>query len=304
MKHPPQNIAASVHQRLLHRAKESKRPFNELLQYFAIERFLYRLSQTQNADNFILKGALMLAVWKAPIQRPTRDIDLLGRIENSVESITLAMKNACNQRVEPDGMIFLADSVECFPITEDADYMGTRVRIKCNLGNAGISVQIDIGFGDVVSPSESDIHYPTILDFPGPVIKGYSRESAIAEKFQAMIKLGILNSRMKDFYDIWLLSRQFDFKGPALTDAILKTFDVRKTEISLQPVPFQEQFTKDPLKEIQWNAFLRKTRIENTPQSFKDIIKTIETFLGPLIIALSGRKSFNMQWRAPGPWKN
>lgn len=201
------NIAASVHQRLLNKAKESFRPFNELLQYFAIERFIYRLSQSPHAGHFILKGALMLSAWFGPASRPTVDIDLLGKIDNHLDTITAVMKDICQVGVKPDGMFFNADTVNVVRITEGALYEGVRVRVRGSLGNALVSIQIDIGFGDVIVPNAGSVTYPAILDFPAPELKGYTMESSIAEKFQAMVKLGDLNSRMKDFYDIWFLSR-------------------------------------------------------------------------------------------------
>ena len=210
------NLAASVHQRLLNKAKESSRPFNELLQYFAIERFIYRLSKSPHADQFILKGALMFSAWCGPASRPTMDIDLLGKIDNRIDTITAVMKDACLTDVEPDGISFNAETVEAVRITEDAEYEGVRVRVRGSLGKARVSIQIDIGFGDVIVPNASTVSYPAILDFPAPELKGYTMESTIAEKFQAMVKLGVLNSRMKDFYDIWFLSRTFDFKGEIL----------------------------------------------------------------------------------------
>jgi len=206
------NLAASVHQRLLNKAKESSRPFNELLQYFAIERFIYRLSKSPHADQFILKGALMFFAWCGPESRPTTDIDLLGKIDNRIDTITTVMKDACLTDVEPDGISFNADTVDAVRITEDAEYEGVRVRVHGSLGKTRVSIQIDIGFGDVIIPNASSVSYPAILDFPAPELMGYTMESTIAEKFQAMVKLGVLNSRMKDFYDIWFLSRAFDFK--------------------------------------------------------------------------------------------
>ena len=189
------NIAASVHQRLRNKARETGRPFNELLQYFAMERFLYRLSKSPYAVNFVLKGALMLTVWEAPISRPTMDIDLLGRIDNSIEAIVAATKDICSQEVEPDGIIFKPAGIEGQHITEDADYEGVRVRFRGTLGAAQITMQLDIGFGDVVIPAADSLEYPTILDLPAPKLRCYSKKSTIAEKFEAMIKLGALNSR-------------------------------------------------------------------------------------------------------------
>jgi len=297
------NVAASVHQRLLNKARDSGRPFNEVLQYFAIERFIYRLSKSSNAEQFVLKGALMFTAWQVPASRSTKDIDLLGRIDNSIDVITSAMQEACMQKVEIDGLTFDPESITATVITEDADYEGIRARIQGRLGNARISLQIDIGFGDVVVPGVSKIVYPTMLNFPPPELNGYSMESTIAEKFQAMVKLGILNSRMKDFYDLWLLSRQFDFDGRVLAIAIQKTFENRKTVIPIQPMVFEDSFAKDAIKEIQWRAFIKKTRLDNVPASFANAVSTIITFLGPVIAALASEENFQKTWKAPGPWK-
>jgi hypothetical protein len=174
------NTAASVHQRLLNMAKESFRPFNELLQHFAIERFIYRLSKSPHADGFILKGALMFSVWSGPGTRPTMDIDLLGRIDNSLEMVAAAMKDACAVDVEADGMSFNGETVTAARITEGAEYEGVRVRVQGGLGNARVSLQIDIGFGDVIVPGPRKVVFPVLLDFPAPELNGYTMESTIA----------------------------------------------------------------------------------------------------------------------------
>ncbi len=182
-KRPPRNIAASVRQRLLSEARERGRPFSELLQYFAMERFLYRLSKSHYAGKFVLKGALMLTVWEAPLTRPTMDIDLLGRIDNRVETMVEVTREICLQEVEPDGIDFDIATIKAERIVEDAEYEGIRVRFWGSLETAQIVMQLDIGFGDIVIPSPEPTNYPTLLDFPAPRIRGYSRESTIAEKF-------------------------------------------------------------------------------------------------------------------------
>ena len=212
----PRNVPASVRQRLLNRARSDRRPFNELLQYFAMERFLYRLSQSAHADRFVLKGALMLQVWRSPDIRPTMDIDLLGRTSNAEDDLMAQLRDILAVDVEPDGLAFDADSIRTERITEGANYEGIRIRFPGTLATARIHMQIDAGFGDVVYPAPEAADLPTMLDFPAPRLLCYSRESVIAEKLEATVKLGMLNSRMKDFYDIWLLSRQFDFNGPDL----------------------------------------------------------------------------------------
>jgi Nucleotidyl transferase AbiEii toxin, Type IV TA system len=187
------NIGASIRQRLLNRARESGRPFSEVLQYFAIERFLYRLTKSEHADKFILKGALMLAAWKAPLLRPTMDIDVLGRTANDMEAILTIVKDICAVAVQPeDGLVFNAANVQGERIAEAAEYEGVRVRFRATLDAARLTMQLDIGFGDVVVLAAIPTTYPTILDLPAPHLLGYSRESAVAEKFEAMVKLGEL----------------------------------------------------------------------------------------------------------------
>jgi len=299
----PKNIAASARQRLLDKARETRRPFNELLQYFAMERFLYRLSRSPYANNFILKGALKLTVWEAPLTRPTMDIDFLGQIENSIENITKVTREICQQEVEPDGIVFDVTNIEAERIAEDADYEGIRIRFRGSLETARFIIQLDIGFGDIVIPSPEPTNDPTLLDLPTPRLRGYSRESTIAEKFEAMVKLGILNSRMKDFFDIWLMLRQFDFEGPILAEAISKTFSTRGTNIQSEPIPQTNSFAEDAGKAAQWRGFIRKSRLRNVPQNFAEVVTTIADFLKPIAEQLAGGGVFKAIWNAPGPWQ-
>jgi predicted nucleotidyltransferase component of viral defense system len=297
------NVSASVRQRLLNKARETGRPFSEILQYFAMERFLYRLSKSPHAEKFILKGALMLAVWRVPLSRATLDIDMLGQTDNSVDSIVAIVKDVCRKEVEPDGLVFDATSIEGERITEDADYTGVRIRFRGMLGTARVTVQFDVAFGDIVIPSPLSADYPTLLDFPAPHLKGYSKESTVAEKFEAMVKLGDLNSRMKDFFDIWLLSRQFDYDGKTLAEAITKTFSTRGTEIPSEPVPFSDTFSSDATKVSQWRGFIRKSRLQDIPDEFKEIVESIAEFLRPVAVSLAAGRTFKGHWKAPGPWR-
>ena len=297
----PKNIAASVRQRLLNKARNDHRPFNELLQYFAIERFLYRLSRSPHADKFILKGALMLRVWQAPLFRPTMDIDMLGRnTENEVEKIVKQVYDICLVEVESDGLEFNTESIRGERITEAADYEGVRIRFVAQLETAKIPMQMDIGFGDVVVPGPQEAILPTILDFPPPHLFGYSLESAIAEKFEAMVKLGELNSRMKDFYDIWLLSRQFDFMGERLKDAMSETLKNRGTNLPSEIVAFSNSFLS--MKSGQWQAFHRRLGQENIPADFAEIIRQVKIFLYPIVESIRSGMATPSSWEAPGPW--
>ena len=295
------NIAASVHQRLLNKARESSRPFNELLQHFAIERFIYRLSKSPHAGRFVLKEALMFSVWTGSMSRPTMDIDLLGKIENSLESIVAVLKNACEIEVENDGIVFHKDTVSAARITEDADYKGVRGLLRGNLGNIRLFLQVD--FGDVIIPRPGKIKYPVLLDISPPELYGYTMESTVAEKFQAMVKLGLLNSRMKDFYDIWLLSRMFDFKGETLIEAIEKTFENRKTPVTNKPTIFNPSFMKDENKQAQWLGFINQAKLGDAPASFESVAAGIKVFLQPAVASIIDRQTFRLFWAAPGPWR-
>ena len=299
---PIQNVAASVRQRLMNTAKASGRPFQEVLQYFAMERFLYRLSKSPHSDRFILKGALMFTVWGAPASRPTRDIDLLAHLNNDLAAIVPVMRDICRQDVEPDGVTFDVDTLTGEVIKEAADYSGVRVTFSGYLQNARIAMQIDIGFGDVVEPAAKLIDYPTILELAGPRLRAYPKETVVAEKYEAMVKLGQLNSRMKDFFDLWMLSRQFAFDGPLLATAVSRTFTNRQTALDSNPVAFTPEFFGDPMKQTQWRGFLRKSKLEIAPTDLAQVIASIHDFLAPLTEALVAGQPFDMKWEPSGPW--
>ena len=299
---PVRNLAASVRDRLLNEAKRTSRVFNELLQYYAMERFLYRLANSKYATQFILKGALMLRVWEAPQSRPTMDVDLLGITSNDEDNLTAQVREILSTDVEPDGLQFDSASVTAEKIIEDADYHGQRVRFHGSLGTARIDMQLDIGFGDVVFPEPELSKYPTILDFPAPQLRCYSRESAIAEKFETMVKLGELNSRMKDFYDIWMLARQFDFDSASLAEAIRKTFTQRQADLPASVVALSKEFGQ--AKQSQWNAFRKRLGQDYVPVEFEDILSVLRTFLEPVIATLQSKDSPSLTWKAGGPWRD
>jgi hypothetical protein len=296
------NVAASVRQRLLNEARSSDRPLNELLQYFAMERFLFRLSRSSHAESFVLKGALMIATWEVSLTRPTKDIDLLGQVANDIQLIVDIVKSVCRQEVEPDGLIFDQDSVQGERIADEAEYEGVRVRFQGHLDTARVSMQIDVGFGDAVVPGPVTTEYPTILDLPAPRIQGYTRESVIAEKFHAMVRRGLLNSRVRDFFDVWALSRRFDFDGRVLAAAVRETFARRGLKVDPRPVALTEEFAADTAKAAQWRGFLRKSRLEGVPTELADVVAAIAVFLGPVAEALHENRSFPGRWKAPGPW--
>ena len=297
------NLTASIHQRLKNKADSISRPFNELLQRFIIERFIYRLSKSPHAEKFILKGALMFAVWSGSYTRPTRDIDLLGKTDNDLKAITVIMRDVCKIGVEADGLEFIAETLTANRITEDAKYEGVRIHVQGAFGKSPIKLQIDIGFGDIVVPEPRKVSYPALLDFPAPELNGYTMESTIAEKYHAMAYFGITNSRMKDFYNIWMLSRVFEFKGDVLSKAIFETFNKRNSPLDATAAVFDDSFASEKEKISQWGGFLEKAKLDDAPEFFQDVVSVIKLFIHPVVSSLAEGIEFKGDWIAPGPWK-
>ncbi len=302
-KKPLRNMAASVRQRLMNIARETQRRFSDVLQHYALERWLFRLSQSKHRERFVLKGALLFVVWKAPATRPTRDIDLLGRLKNDLESVRAVIAEVCRAFVDDDGLFFDPASVATQRIAEDADYEGVRATFQAKLGNARISMQVDIGFSDVVTPAPDKIRYPTLLTSTEPELLAYNRETVIAEKFEAMVKLGELNSRMKDFFDIALLATNFEFAGAALAAAIRATFGRRKTELQAEPICFLDRFANDPAKAAQWKAFVRRNLLGDVPTDFAAVVECVRDFLQPVALRVATGHPFDQHWPRRGPWQ-
>lgn len=298
------NIPASIRAKLQNNARSTNRPFAEVLQYYAMERFLYRVSTSKHAGVFVLKGALLFTAWQIEDRRTTLDIDFLARFDNKIESIEKLIVEICKTEVVPDGLVFDPASVKGERIKEDADYEGVRVKFTGCLANARIRMQIDVGFGDSVYPRPKMIQYPVILDLPHPKLKGYPGESVISEKFEAMVKLGVLNSRMKDFYDIWLMLRQFDFDGVKLMDALRKTFANRKTSLpQKKPLLAEEFYDETSDKQKMWTTFLKKNNALHVPQELPAIVQEIEGFLIKPITAINKEDIFEKKWFAAKTWK-
>lgn len=297
------NVAASVHARLLNRAKEEGRPFNELLQYYAMERFLYRLSRSEHRDRFVLKGALMLQFWGGSLVRATKDIDLLGRETITVPELVEVVGSCIRTQVPDDGVRFDPNTIAGERIRLDAQYDGIRVRCNGSLGNARIHLQVDVGFGDIVTPGFQPITYPTLLEFEAPELLGYTPESAIAEKVEAMVVLDRANSRLKDFFDVWVLAQNHEFSGPVLAEAIRATFARRRTPLpEATPVALSPSFSSDDSKQAQWRAYVRKARVTTPTLPFEQVVTDIHDFLMPVLTALAATRPFNRRWPAGGPW--
>lgn len=302
-KQSPANIAASVRQRLLNRSRERREDFQLVLTRYASERLLYRLSQSRYADEFVLKGAFVFLIWSDEPYRPTRDVDFLKFGDSSVERLMAVFRDICEMK-ENDGISFAGDSMSAEEIRAQKDYGGVRLTLIARLEQAEIPLQIDVGFGDIVTPPSHLIDLPTILDMPAPSLHVYSRESVISEKYEAMVRLGIANSRMKDLYDIWVLSRDFDFEGPALAKAIQATFDKRATALpKKKPIVFSKDFCSNPLKQSQWKAFINRTRLKTKTDDFEGVIEKIDAFLTPPTKAIIKKDIFAQKWLAGKEWR-
>jgi len=297
------NLAASVRERLLKKARAEGRPFQELLQYYAMERFLYRLAQSPHAGMFVLKGALLLTAWRAPLSRPTMDIDFAGKTSNDLAHIRLLIGDICDQEVEDDGLHFVKSSIRAIRIKENANYEGVRARFHTLLAGARIPLQIDVGFGDVIVPAVASVNYPALLEFPNPVLIAYPKETVIAEKVEALTTLGMLNSRMKDYFDIWLLSQLYEFDGAVLFDSIKTTFEHRNTRIETHPASLSVAFASDPAKEKQWQAFVKRSRFASAPADLKDAIAKVSAFVGPLLSAAASGTAMSAIWKPSGGWQ-
>jgi hypothetical protein len=294
------NHAASVRAKLENASRKSGRGFSEVLLFYSMERFLYRLTLLPEGASFVLKGGIMFRIWDEEAPRPTRDLDLLSSDTNDSKELSRIMALACEVPFAEDGIVFDPKSMRTSKIKEDADYEGVRIKLEGKLGTAKTPIQIDIGYGDVVVPRPIVIDFPTVIDLPAPRLKTYTKESVIAEKLHAMIFLGNMNSRMKDFYDIWFLASKFDFDGKALSEAVNKTFMRRKTDVELDPIALSSKFANDPQKQIQWDVFYEKLKVDSNDENrpiFTDIIAKLLIFIRPLLVSLAERRPLNLRWR-------
>jgi hypothetical protein len=300
---PVKDLSASVRQRLLNLSQEKNADFNNLLKRYALERLMYRISRSPQASKFVLKGALLFEVWSKEPFRTTSDMDFLHLGSATIPELEAIFRQVCLDPVEEDGLVFLQNTVQAEEIREDNTYGGIRVQLLAMLGVARISLQIDVGLGDAVYPEPPDASFPTLLDQPAPQIAVYTRETAIAEKFEAMVVLGIRNSRMKDFFDIWVLMDRFPFDGEILAHAIGATFRRRGTAIpDPPPLALTPEFSRDDQKVKQWGAFIKKERRLASAPPFPEAINMIALFLMPPYLANRKGESFPWLWPPKGPW--
>jgi predicted nucleotidyltransferase component of viral defense system len=289
------NNAASIKARLKNIADKEHKQFDFILMLYFVERLLFRLSMSRYGEQFVLKGGLLLYLIMNEKARATKDIDLLAK-ETAANLDTLRDIFADIAAVPSDDAVtYDTESITAERIKEDADYEGVRIKITARLGSMRKSLQFDIGFGDVVVPRPETLEYPTLLDMEKPVIKAYSKESVIAEKFEAMLYLAELNSRMKDFYDIYSLCTGFNFDGRVLHEAVLQTITRRGTHTPNEPTVFSKEFANSKDKATQWGAFKKRTAVGDGIE-FSDVAERISIFLKPIYACIISEKEFFGQW--------
>ena len=296
--------AVSIRHRLRNLAAERQEESGFVLTRYAVQRLLHRLSRSEFRDRFLLKGATLFAVWSDRPHRPTRDLDLLGFGDNDIAAVQDVFRTLCSTYDPEDGLGFVPESVQGRRIRGGQEYQGVRLTLLAMLGKTRIPLQVDVGFGDDVYPAPDEIEVPGLIGLPSARVWAYPRETVVAEKLQAMVELGIANSRMKDFYDLWMLAREFPFSGATLVESVRRTFVRRRTSIpSTVPLALSEEFAADRGKTIQWVAFLRKSGL-GTGSDLEAVIQTLAVFLLPVLGAASHLQPLDAIWPQGGPWKS
>lgn len=300
---PGRNVPASVRQRLFNLARERGTDFGLMLTNYAIERFLYRLSISRHNRDFVVKGAVLFRVWRDEEFRPTRDLDMLAFGSSELARVEEVVREICEIACEEDGLAFSPESVRAEEIREADEYDGVRVRLTGHLAGARITVQIDIGFGDVVYPAPVTIDYPVLLNLPAPHLRTYPKETVIAEKLFAMASLGMANSRLKDYFDIYKLAGTFEFDGMLLSSAIHATFERRRTLVpdSLPP-GLDVEFYQSRTKQEQWLAFIDRAGLTSADHDLAEVVALLRSFLLPPMQSACKGESFHATWSPAGGW--
>ena len=296
--------AADVRRLLRRRADELGLDFEQALQYYAIERFLFRLAQSAWAERFIVKGAVMLRVWDDAVARPTRDVDFLGRVDNTPEAVEAVVRECLGADVPADGLEF-SDAVDVAQTMLDDRYPGVGVRIRGELAGARFTLRLDIGVGDAVVPAPDWVDYPPLLDQPAPRILAYQPATAVAEKVESIVDLGLINSRLKDFYDLWMLAGRLSFDGQDLADALSATFRARGTELPTSaPVALTAAFVEQGATAAMWQAYRSRLAASgiDAPVELADVVSAIRDFVMPPAAAAAGGEAFVGHWTPGKGW--
>ena len=299
------NVGASIRARLMNRSRETSEDFQFLLERYTRERFLYRLGESQHRERYVLKGAMLLALWDEAVYRPTRDLDFTGYGSSLANDVRSAIRDICETPVADDGIVFDSGDIVIEPSRDHEEYDGLRALFWAKISSARIRMRIDIGFGNAIQPPPTDAHYPTLLDAPHPQIRVYPREAVVAEKLHAMVVIGERNSRYKDFYDLHALAQHFAFEGDNLVRAIGATFEKRRTTISQTlPVALTPQFYDDDNRAEQWRTYLERNELPGTSSDFGIVGERLLSFLGEPWDAMARGSRFTGSWSAGGPWQH
>jgi hypothetical protein len=300
-KRPVKNTAQSVRDRLLMISRETRQDYQRVMMRYVAERLLARLAETRYRELFVLKGAMLYVVWDPRPPRTTKDLDLLGFGTPDPQRMRIIFQEICKTATEDDGLSFEESTVEAIPIREDAIYDGVRVTMRVRVGRMPMKLQVDVGFGDKVVPAPEVQTFPPLLHENGPQIRMYRPETSIAEKLHAIVALGIANSRMKDYYDIWFLSNRFPFDLEILAAAIRETFTNRQTPIPDGiPIGLSDDFAAGRTKQLQWTAFVRKAQLAMDAPPFSRVVEAIRQFLLPALQAAGG----SMTWTPARGWES
>lgn len=296
------NPAASIRQRLYNHAREHRDDFGRILVRYAVERFLFRLSRTKAAEQYVLKGAMLFVTWPQNAFRPTGDLDLLGEGNPEPDALAELFTSICKVEVPEDGIVFDPESLKVEPVREADKYQGARLALKGHLDGAVVHVQIDIGFGDHVYPAPRREIFPSLLaGLPQANILMYPPETVVAEKFEAIIRFGAANGRIKDFHDIWVTARFFPFDLPSLVVAVNGTLQRRETTIpTAMPVGLTEAFAAIVEQRGLWTGFLRRTPPSFDPPPFPQLLEELRRFFGPVIAGLAQPEIARGRWAADG----
>ncbi len=296
-------LAESLRQRLNNRLRERGEDVQFGLQRYAMERILFRLGKSVHRNRFVLKGASLFALWGGSLYRPTRDLDFTGYGISTMEEALAAIREILETLVDEDGLAFPSESLSAEPIRDEAEYQGFRIRFHGTLGHSRIPMQIDIGLGDDIEPPPLDEDYPTLLGDAKPNIRSYPKEAVVAEKLHALVILGERNSRLKDFYDLCILARQFPFESEQLSRGIISTFRRRKTQLQGSlPEGLAARFYSDPMRANQWRAYLNRNSLPGAPEDFNSVGEILRAFLTPIWNELTNHNGKGGKWPPGGPW--
>ncbi|MCX6381044.1 MAG: nucleotidyl transferase AbiEii/AbiGii toxin family protein [Armatimonadetes bacterium] len=300
------NPGASLQQKLRNYARSTGEDTALVLIRYLNERFLYRLACSPYRDRFVLRGATLFTIWDSEPHRATRDIDLLATGDNSPIALRKIIEAVCVQPVEEDEVVFLPDTLHIEELSEGRIYQGLHLEMGATLGTARLRLEIDIAFGEAAAPPPEEVDLPALLGKPAPRLRAYQKETVIAEKCQALVNLGMVNTRMKDFYDLWYLSSAYSFEGTRLCAALHATFTRRETAYPTEGLPFAltDSFSNDALKQRQWSAFLGKTALRKGAGDLFSVIQQIRGFLQPPLQALAnGEAGFALRWSPERGWR-